>query len=380
MKKMLYIAPVIINLEKLNGVSKKILNHYKIFSKFYDADMLSYGPDCLYYFHDDSIEIISLDKSNRRLKLYLFIKNTLLPNEYKYIYIRYHLSDFLFIYILKLLNKNNSKIVIEIPTFPYKHELLKWKKGTVRYFIDMTSHVFLKLYVGRILTYSSDINIFGIKTINTINGIIYDAVRQVQKQVHPNNEINLISVSHTMSCHGYDRVIEGLNNYYAKEGNINILYHLVGEGEEIKKYEGLVKQYGLENHVKFYGFTSGKELDEIYDKADIAINSLGIHRIGLKTESTIKSKEYAAKGLPIISSYEVDAFSTEDNDKYVFRVDADESAVNIKSLVHFYNQIYHDTTVDVSDEIRKASQKRCDMIITLQGVIEYFNSNVELEK
>ena len=377
---MLYIAPVIIDLDKLNGVSKKILNHYKIFSTFYDADMLSYGPDCLYYFHDDRIEIIPVDKLNRRLKLYLFIKHSLLPNEYKYIYIRYHLSDFLFIYILKLLNKNNSKIVIEIPTFPYKHELLKWKKGVVRYFIDRTSHVFLKLYVGRILTYSDDTNIFGIKTIKTINGIIYDAVDQVKKQVHPKSEINLISVSHTMSCHGYDRLIEGLNNFYTKEGNINILYHLVGEGEEIKKYEGLVKQYGLQNHVKFYGFISGNELDEIYDKADIAINSLGIHRIGLKTESTIKSKEYAAKGLPIISSYEIDAFSSEENDKFVFRVPADESAVDVESLIEFYKQIYLADNADVSDEIRKASQKRCDMIITLQGVIEYFNSNIELEK
>ena len=214
MKKLLYIAPVIIDLKRLNGVSKKVLNQYKIFSNFYKADMVSYGPDCLYYFHDNTIDTIALDKLNRRLKLYSFIKKELVLNQYECIYIRYHLSDFLFVYLLKLLNKNNSNIAIEIPTYPYKHELLKWKKGIVRYLVDLTSQVFLKLYVGRIITYSTDTHIFGIKTINTINGIIYEDIIPSQKQLYLDTEINLISVSLTMSCHGYDRLIEGLNDYY----------------------------------------------------------------------------------------------------------------------------------------------------------------------
>jgi glycosyltransferase involved in cell wall biosynthesis len=374
MKNLLYIAPVIIDLEKLNGVSKKILNHFKIFSKSYNAAMVSYGPDCLYYFHEDTIETITLGGSNRRLKLYSFIKKELTPNNYNCIYIRYHLSDFLFLNVLRLLRKNKSKIVIEIPTYPYKHELLRWKKGIVRYLIDLTSHVFLKLYVGRIITYSDDASIFGIKTINTINGIIYDTIVPVQKQFHPEVEINLISVSLTMSCHGYDRLIEGLYNYYSQGGSFNILYHIVGEGEEIKKYEGLVKKYKLEKHVKFYGFKSGNELNEVYDKADIAINSLGIHRIGLKTESTIKSKEYAAKGLPIISSYQIDAFSQEDNKKYVHQISADETAVDINELIQFHEQVYNNTD-NLSNEIRNASRNRSDMQFTLKGVMDYFNTS-----
>lgn len=375
MKKLLYIAPVIIDLERLNGVSKKVLNQYKIFSEFYKADMISYGPDCLYYFHNNTIDTIALDKLNRRLKLYSFIKKELVLNQYECIYIRYHLSDFLFVYLLKLLNKNNSNIAIEIPTYPYKHELLKWKKGIVRYLVDLTSQVFLKLYVGRIITYSNDTHIFGIKTINTINGIIYEDIIPSQKQLYLDTEINLISVSLTMSCHGYDRLIEGLNDYYKNGGTVNVFYHLVGDGIEIEKYKELVEKYKLEKHVKFYGFKGGQELDEIYDKADIAINSLAIHRIGLKTESTIKSKEYAAKGLPMISSYEIDAFSPEDNKKYVLRISADESAVNIEEVIQFYKQVYSNTD-NLSTDIRNASRKRSDMRITLKEVMDYFNTSI----
>lgn len=374
MKQLLYIAPVIIDLEKLNGVSKKILNHYKIFSKLYNASMIAYGPDCLYYFHDDLIETISLGKINRRLKIYSFINKNLAVNNYNCIYIRYHLSDFLFLNVLRSLSQNKTKIVIEIPTFPYKHELLKWKKGVIRYFVDATSNVFLKLYVGRIVTYSDDREIFGIKTINTINGIIYDDVIPVQKTVYTADEINLISVSFTMNCHGYDRLIEGLNNYYRQGGNRNIVYHLVGEGDEILKYKELVVKYGIEKNVIFYGFKGGDELDAVYHKADIAINSLAIHRIGLKTESTIKSKEYAAKGLPIVSSYEIDAFSADDNKKYVHKISDDDSAVNINKLIEFYTKMYQSSHHNITREIRNASQKRSDMEITLQGVTDYFNA------
>jgi glycosyltransferase involved in cell wall biosynthesis len=375
MKNLLYIAPVIIDLERLNGVSKKILNHYKIFSEFYKADMISYGPDCLYYFHNNTVDTIALNKLNRRVKLYSFIKNDLVANQYECIYIRYHLSDFLFVYLLKLLNSNNSNIAIEIPTYPYKHELLKWRKGLIRYLVDLASQVFLKLYVGRIVTYSNDTGIFGIKTINTINGIIYNDVIPSQKQLHPNTEINLISVSFTMSCHGYDRLIAGLHHYYKNGGNANVLYHLVGDGIEIEKYKGLVEKYELEKHVKFYGFKGGQELDEIYDKADIAINSLAIHRIGLKTESTIKSKEYAAKGLPMVSSYEIDAFCSEDNKKYVLKISADESAVNIEEVIQFYKQVYSNTD-NLSADIRNASRKRGDMRVTLKEVMDYFNTSI----
>lgn len=380
MKKLLYIAPVIIDLEKLNGVSKKILNHYKIFQNNYDAEVISYGPDCLYHFSKGQVERIPLDQLNRRLKLYSYIREELVGRKYDLVYIRHHLADMLFVYLLRLIKKSGSKIVIEIPTFPYRHELLKWKNGLIRYLVDSSSTPFLKLFVDRIVTYSGHKRIFGIKTINTINGIIFDNVSPVNKSIHSDTKINLISVSVTMACHGYDRVIEGLKNYYLQGGSIKIVYHLVGDGEEIEKYKDLVANYQLEDHVIIYGFKGGDELNKIYDMADLAVNSLAIHRIGLSTESTIKSKEYAAKGLPIISSYSIDALSDTDNAKYVLKVPADESPIDIDQVIAFHNKIYHKYSNNVADQIRSASQARCDMIYTLQGVIEYFNSSIAVEK
>lgn len=376
MKQLLYIAPVIIDFEKLNGVSKKILNQYKAFSKSYNVTLLSYGPDCLYYLNNDFFETIPLDEANRRLKMYSFINKKLSVNSYSFIYTRYHLCDFLFLNSLRILSKKKSKMVVEIPTFPYKHELLRWKGGVLRYMIDASSNFLLRLYVGRIVTYSNDQKIFGIKTIKTMNGIIYENVIPVQKKLYNKNEIHLISVSLTMSCHGYDRLIEGLHDYYSTGGDVNVVYHLVGEGDEIKRYKELVAKYGIEKYVLFHGFKSGSDLDALYEKADIAFNSIAIHRIGLQTESTIKSKEYAAKGLPMVSSYTVDAFSSQDNSKYVHQISPDESPVDIYELVGFYKKMYENGDRNITEEIRSVSQKRCDMSVTLQGVIEYFNAAV----
>lgn len=376
MKQLLYIAPVIIDFEKLNGVSKKILNQYKVFSKSYNVTLLSYGPDCLYYLNNDFFEAIPLDQANRRLKMYSFINEKLSVNNYNFIYSRYHLCDPLFVNTLRILGRKAIKTVVEIPTYPYKKELLKSHNGFVRYFMDSSSNFLLRFFVGRIVTYSQDDKIYGIKAINTMNGIIYENVIPVQKKQFNNKEIHLISVSMTVICHGYDRLIEGINNYYKLGGDVNIIYHLVGEGEEIKKYKDLVLKYGIEKHVLFYGFKTSDDLDVLYEKADITINSLAIHRIGLQTESTIKSKEYAAKGLPMVSSYTVDAFSSQDNSKYVHQINADETPVDIYELINFYKKMYENAGHNINEEIRLASEKRCDMSVTLNGIIEYFNTAV----
>ena len=190
--------------------------------------------------------------------------------------------------------------------------------------MDFTSKYFLQFFVDRIFTYSKDEKIYGISTICSQNGIIFDEIKPLKPKPHSDKEINFISVSKTLLCHGFDRIILGINSYYENGGKVKITYHLIGDGNEIEKYKKLVEKFNLEDSVLFYGFLGSEELDKIYEKADIAINSIGIHRIGLKTESTLKSKEYCAKGIPIVSSYYIDSFSVADNKRFVFKVKSNE--------------------------------------------------------
>lgn len=376
-KCLLYVAPVILDYDNPNGVGKKIKSHCKVFAKYFQTYLISYGEKCIQTFDlgENSVKKNISSHKTRRNDLNCAVRNIIKEKDISCIYIRYHLSDPAFILLLQSIKRTtNAQIVIEIPTYPYIGEFSATPRDIIRRGSDSICSSFLRYYVDKIVTYSDDDYIFGIPTIKTINGVDVSKIRPV---VHTEKqEINLISVSVTSSVHGYDRIIEGLRIYYASNPKMRVVYHIVGNGDEIENYRKMVEEYNLDSEVIIYGFKSGKELDAIYENADIAVNSLGIHRRKLKTESTLKTKEYAAKGLPMISSYPIDVFDVDDGDRYQLIVPSDDSPVDIFSVVEFYNSLYLDTK-DVEKKIRYIAEKRCDMEITQKPVIEFFSHQKE---
>ena len=139
--------------------------------------------------------------------------------------------------------------------------------------------------------------------------------------------------------HGFDRVIKGLANYYSAPSKVKVYFHLVGyffspiEEEEITQ---LIKSHHLEPYVILYGKKHGAELDEVFDKCDFGIGSLGRHRVGIDDIKTLKNREYAARGIPFIYSETDTDF---DRQPYVLKMPADESAISIEALIGFYQQL-----------------------------------------
>ena len=60
-----------------------------------------------------------------------------------------------------------------------------------------------------------------------------------------------------------------------------------------------------------------KELDAIYDRADIAMGAFAFYKAGITISSTLKMKEYLAKGLPAASGCYEDSFGKDDVDFYL---------------------------------------------------------------
>ena len=71
----------------------------------------------------------------------------------------------------------------------------------------------------------------------------------------------MIVVSSLYYWHGYDRTIEGLKNYYKGTHSKEVNLYIVGTGPEFVKYEKLIKEYDLENHVFLTWYKSGSALD-----------------------------------------------------------------------------------------------------------------------
>jgi glycosyltransferase involved in cell wall biosynthesis len=151
---------------------------------------------------------------------------------------------------------------------------------------------------------------------------------------------------------------------------------MVGEGPELAGYEKLVKSHHLEEHVIFHGFLAGQKLDEIFNMSDIAVECLGCHRNHVYLESSLKSREYAAKGLPFISSCKIDVFP--EDYPYLLNAPADESPLNMEQVIGFYQEIYGKESVQaVIRNIRSYALSHCDMEKVMKPILDYYQISAE---
>ena len=371
--KLLYLAPVNIHEKKIDGVAKKIFNQTTEFSKFFDVYMMSYRRNDIAIYHGQKRQEIDSSRIHRRYSLYDEVNRLAEKEKFDCIYIRYSRSERNLICLLNKLYSYGAKIISEIPTYPYNGGMFENPRKIAIAAADSVYRLRLKKYIQRIVTYSDDDFIFGIPTIRTINGINFDN-EKIANHKTDSDSINLISVATNYECHGFDRIIEGMDKYYAAGGTTEIRFKIVGDGPAILDYKKQISQSPyLGGRVELTGFQTGDALQALYDEADIAVNSLALYRIGLKKESTLKSKEYIAKGFPILSSTEIDGFDLEGNRKYVHLVSDCGFYIKAEEIIDFYHRIYDGNDVNkVAHEIREAGRKICDMSITMKPVIDFF--------
>lgn len=136
--------------------------------------------------------------------------------------------------------------------------------------------------------------------------------------------------------------------YYKNNPKEIIKFHIVGDGDKevVNNLKKLVKENKLEDYVTFYGYKSGKKLDDIYNDSDIAIGSLGFFRTGDIMGSTLKVREYCARGIPFIIGYKDISLNKEL--KFYYEVSNDETLLDLNKILEWYENLNVK-----SEEIRK---------------------------
>ncbi len=290
-----------------------------------------------------------------------------------YLFIRRSGADGRFIRFLKHIKKEypNCKILCEIATYPYVGEMLRSYRGWLFLLKELYNQIFLKKYVDRFITYSPDDKILGVQTIRIMNGIEVSSVREVSNRQVDVRTINLIAVAMMQKSHGYERVIRGLRKYYDDGGERDIILYMVGGGKEKDTYLKLVNKLHLENNIIFCGIKTGEELDRIYEKADIALSIFGAYKAGIKVSSALKTKEYLAKGLPVVSGCPEDV-CLHGKFRYYLEYSNNRKIIDIKKIIEFYDMIYtNNNKKEVVEEIRKYAYDVADMKKTMKPVMEY---------
>ena len=241
------------------------------------------------------------------------------------------------IHMVHQMRKAGIKVVMEIPTYPYDQEYIGFSRRKLLFIDQCFRHSLAKQLCG-IVTFSDYKTIFGIPTIQISNGIDFSQIKLKQQVNDTNKELHLIGVAEIHYWHGFDRLVKGLADYYDSHPNYKVFFHIVGDffGQREKDdILPIIKQHKLENYVTLHGAKHGEELDRLFEKADMAIGSLARHRSGITHIKTLKNREYAARGRSFIYS-ETD--SDFENKPYILKVPADETAIDINSLIHFYEK------------------------------------------
>ncbi len=301
---------------------------------------------------------------------HFFIYKRVKKGYYAAAYIRHGMGDPFFFHFLKKLKSENTKVILEIPTYPYDPECENNKLDKINLFLDKLYRNKLYPYVNRIAAITKEDFIFCIPVLHMGNGINYELIplRNVDKS---REGIHLIAVACMEYWHGYDRLLKGLGEYYNNEWDIHCYLHLVGEGRELTEYKKIVQEYHLETKVFFYGKKYGEELNDIYDKCDIGVECLGIHRKKLELSSSLKSREYMARGMPMITSAKLDIFPHVSD--YILKLPEGEERIQINAIINFYHQIYHGKDkLKVAQRIRDVSKKYCGISAAVKGICEFF--------
>ncbi|SJZ77196.1 glycosyltransferase [Anaerorhabdus furcosa] len=353
-----------------SGIKKKIYWQYKTFE---NAQLK------INFINPYEKKQILKRRIRRRLPFFCFTKwdePKLKIKTIKGIYIRkpWHMDGDL-ILNLKNIRKNNPKarIVLEIPTYPYDKE--GYALTNIPLVLkDKFWRRYLRKYIDRIATYSDDDVIFEIPTIQISNAVDAYDVKIANIKEYKSSEINVMLCATLSYWHGYDRAIEGLNEYYKNGGTVNFILHIVGDGEEYNKLKKMINSYDLNNNVILHGKLFGKKLDLVYEQCDIGFDSMGRHRSGISYNSSLKGKEYVAKGLPIISGVKTE-LDYDKTYKYYKRIPADDTPVDFEQVHNFCDEIYcGENTVDVRSEIRKYANDHFTYEITMKSVLDFLKN------
>lgn len=309
---------------------------------------------------------------NKALKNYLK-KNI---DKYDFVYIRHPFCDMYFFHLLKLISDKGLAVIYEFPTYPYDRngKGIKWNLSLLK---DKVFRRKIHNYVDRGVNYSGYNNIFNIECFALNNGINPQLYRKRVKTEN-NDTFVMIGVALLTYWNGYDRVIKGIDTYRKGENIRNIKFHIVGDGDELQHLKQLVTQLALEDEVIFHGFLSGEELDILYDESDVAIGTLSPSRkYKNHVMSSLKTKEYAAKGIPFIKGDKDDVFDREFPD-FVFDVKDDESEINIDEISNWYYKLTSNYSIGgLIDHIRDFSFEKLSWEKQLNPVVNYLKSRTD---
>lgn len=189
----------------------------------------------------------------------------------------------------------------------------------------------------RIIEYADESSFFSWRNKKSIlligNGIDVSRIQLRNQSKQSNGVISLVGVANTSIHHGFDRVIKAIAEYNSVQ-SLKAYFRIIGGAENspvIRQLKDLASKLEITKYIEFEGFRDKQYIANAYCESDLAVGSLGLHRIGLISSSILKVREYCLAGIPFIASgYDPDFPETV---PFRFEVPSDESVSPIVEVL-----------------------------------------------
>ncbi len=325
-KRVLIIAPIDFNDCNNEGVIQKLIGQQQGFNKLgYQVDMV-YNKGNTIYKNSEAMVITKRSYNRFRYYWYQDIKKLVSFEQYVFLWIRYSISTPSFISFLARGRHVHPKlkVILDMPTYPYADE---WAGIRGRIALSMDSMYRSKLirYVDRIAHSGPEKNIWQIPTTTMTNGVLTS--QEILGRPIDTETIHLLAVGKWRYWHGLDRLVNT-----ADFKSANMVLHIVGEGSALVDLNNNISQEQKE-YVIYHGSMIGAKLIRLAEQCHMAIGTLGLHRKRVTVNSSLKHRDYCAKGLPFVYAGTDPDF---DDQPFVLRITSDESPLHLDTLRSFY--------------------------------------------
>ena len=158
---------------------------------------------------------------------------------------------------------------------------------------------------------------------------------------------HLVAAGTLAQWHGYDRLLAGLPSH--PEATLTV----VGDGPELPALRALAAAHRLGT-----GTLTGAAFDAVMAAADVGVSSLGEHRRGSFALSPLKTRDYLARGLPLVSAG--DDPDLRDDPNFVYRAPVSDRPLDLRRITAWLDRLRHNPCV-TPQTIRSFALAHLDM-------------------
>lgn len=159
--------------------------------------------------------------------------------------------------------------------------------------------------------------------------------------------------------HGVDLILDSIEQY---KGDCSIKLWVAGS---------LSEQMRNHPNIKYLGICDQKQLNVICNNIHLALGSFALQRKGLFEASTLKVREYMARGIPaVIGHTDADLSEFVDNE-YVLQQEAGKKP-SMKAIINFAHQCSNKASM--GEEIRRKCFEKLDYSVKARVLIQVFSA------